>query len=75
MITASGIVPRLDELNNKATKKNNRLELMCKKSSLPHISPCETSDPNKHWNEIILISILMTLEFLQNIFYFLSKSN
>ena len=30
MIAVSGIVPRLDELNNKAAEVNNRLELMCK---------------------------------------------
>ena len=30
MIAVSGIVPRLDELNNKAAEVNSRLELMCR---------------------------------------------
>ena len=45
MIVVSGIVPRLDELNNKATEVNNRLELMCQQRGLPYISHCETNDP------------------------------
>ena len=51
MIAVSGIVPRLDELNNKAAEVNNRLELICKQRGLPYISHCETIDPNKHLNE------------------------
>ena len=51
MIAVSGIVPRLDELNNKAAEVNNRLELMCKQRGLPCICHCETIDPNKHLNE------------------------
>ena len=50
MIAVSGIVPRLDELNNKAAEVNNRLELMYKQRGFPYISHCETIDPNKHLN-------------------------
>ena len=50
MIAVFGIVPRLDELNNKAAEVNNRLELMCKQRGLPYISHFETIDPNKNSN-------------------------
>ena len=51
MVAVPGIVPRLDELNNKAAEVNNRLKLMCKQRGLPYISRCETIDPNEHLNE------------------------
>ena len=51
MIAVSGIVTRLDELNNKEGEVNNRLELMPKQRGLPYISHCETIDPDKHLNE------------------------
>ena len=51
MIAVSGIVTRLDELNNKEAEVNNRLELMPKQRGLPYISYCETIDPDKHLNE------------------------
>ena len=51
MIAVSGIVTRLDELNNKEAEVNNRLELMPKQRGLPYISHCETIDPDKHLNE------------------------
>ena len=51
MIAVSGIVTRLDELNNKEAEVNNRLELKPKQRGLPYISHCETIDPDKHLNE------------------------
>ena len=51
IIAVSGMVPRLDELNNKAPKVNNHLGLMCKQRGLPYTPHCETTDPNKHLNE------------------------
>ena len=51
MVALSGIVPRLDELNNKAAEVNNRLELMCMQRGLPCISHCKTIDTNKYLNE------------------------
>ena len=51
MTAVSGIVPRLDELNNKAPEVNNHLEFMCKQRGLPYISHYETIDSNKHLNE------------------------
>ena len=42
MKAVSGIVSRLDELNNKATEVNTCLELMCKQRGLQFISHCQT---------------------------------
>ena len=76
MIAVSRIVPRLDELNNKAAKVNNRLELKCKQRSLPYISHCETTDPNKHLNESNLyLNSYGIRVFAENFSNFLSKSN
>ena len=76
MIAVSGIVPRLDELNNKAAEVNNRLELMCKQRGLPYISHYETIDPNKHWNESNLyLNSYGIRVFAENFSIFLSKSN
>ena len=76
MIAVSGIVPRLDELYNKAAEENNRLELMCKQRSLPYISHYETIDPNKHLNESNLhLNSYGIGVFAENFSHFLSKSN
>ena len=76
MIAVSGIVPRLDELNNKAAEVNNRLELMCKQRGFPYISHCETIDPNKHLNESNLhLNSYGIRVFAENFSKFLSKSN
>ena len=76
MIAVSGIVPRLDELNNKAAEVNNRLELMCKQRGLPYISHYETIDPNKHLNESNLhLNSYGIRVFAENFSNFLSKSN
>ena len=47
----SGIVPRNDNLNNKATEVNNRLLLVCKERKIPFISHSENIDLSKHLNE------------------------
>ena len=76
MIAVSGIVPRLDELNNKATDVYNRLELLCKQRSLPYISHCQTIDPNKHLNESNLhLNSYSIRVFAENFSNFLFKSN
>ena len=49
-VTASGIVPRLDDLN-KATEVNRRLLLMCKERNISFLSHDESIDPNRHLNE------------------------
>ena len=50
-VIVSGIVPRFDNLNNKASEVNNRLALMCKDRKVPFVSHSETIDSNKHLNE------------------------
>ena len=76
MIAVSGIVASLDELNNKAAKVNNRLELMGKQRRSPYISHCETIDPNKHLNESNLrLNPYGIGVFTENISFFVSNSN
>ena len=50
-VTVSGIVPRLDDLNNKANEVNRRLVLMCKERNISFLSHDESIDPSKHLNE------------------------
>ena len=76
MIAVSGIVPSLDELNNKAAEVNNRLELMSKQRRLSYISHCETIDPSKHLNESNLrLNPYGIGAFTENISFFVSNCN
>ena len=50
-VIVSGIVPRFDNLNNKASEVNNLLALMCKDRKVPFVSHSETIDSSKHLNE------------------------
>ena len=50
-VTVSGIVPRLDDLNNKTNEVNHRLVLMCKERNISFLSHEESIDPSKHLNE------------------------
>ena len=50
-VTVSGIVPRLDDLNNKANEVNRRLVLMCKERNITFLSHDESIDPSKHLNK------------------------
>ena len=50
-VTVSGIVPRLDDMNNKANEVNRRLVLMCKERNISFLSHDESIDPSKHLNE------------------------
>ena len=50
-VTVSGIVPRLDDLNNKANEVNRRLVLMCKERNISFLSHYESIDPSTHLNE------------------------
>ena len=50
-VTVSGIVPRLDDLDNKANEVNRRLVLMCKERNISFLSHDESVDPSKHLNE------------------------
>ena len=76
IIVVLGIVPRLDELNNKAVELNNRLELMCMQRGLPCISHCETIDPNTHSNRSNLhLNSYGIRVFAGKFLNFLSKCN
>ena len=50
-VTVSGIVPRVDDLNNKANEVNRRLVLLCKERNISFLSHDESIDPSKHLNE------------------------
>ena len=50
-VTVSGIVPRLNDLSNKANEVNRRLVLMCKERNISFLSNDESIDPSKHLNE------------------------
>ena len=50
-VIVSGIVPRHDNLNKKATKVNNRLLLTYKEREIPFIAHSENIDLSKHVNE------------------------
>ena len=50
-VILSGIVPRFDNLNNKATEVNNRLVLMYAERNIPFISHSESIDSGKHLND------------------------
>ena len=50
-VTVSGIVSRLDDLNNRANKVNHHLVLMCKERNISFLSHDGSIDPSKHLNE------------------------
>ena len=50
-VIVSGIFPKNDNLNNKATEVNNRLLLMCKERKNPFIAHSENIDSSKHLSE------------------------
>ena len=75
-VEASGIVPRLDDLNSKSTEANNSLELLCKQRSIPFISHCKTIYLKKHLSESNLhLDYYVTRVFAENYSNFLLKSN
>ena len=50
-VTVSGIVPSLDDLNNKANEVNRRLVLMGKEKNISFLSHDESIGPSKHLKE------------------------
>ena len=50
-VTVSDIVPRLDDLNNKANEVNRHLVQMCKERNISFLSHDENTDPSNHLNE------------------------
>ena len=51
IVTVSGIVPSLDDLNNQANEVIRRLLLICKERNISFLSHDERIDPRKHLNE------------------------
>ena len=51
MITVSGIVPGLADLNNKANEVNRHPVLMYKERNISFLPHDESIDPSKHLNE------------------------
>ena len=75
-VIVSGIVPRNDNLNNKATEVNNRLLLMCKERKIPFIAHSENIDSSKHLNESKLhLNHNGIKVFAENFSVFLKKLN
>ena len=73
-VIVSGIVPRFDNLNNKATDVNNCLVLMCAERNIPFISHSESIDCSKHLNESKLhLNFHGVKVFAENFSTFLTK--
>ena len=75
-ITVSGIVPRLDELNNKTTKVNTAWN-WCASKEVYHIYIDPTVKPLipiSIWMKVIFTSIFMGFEILQNFFQIFCSS-
>ena len=75
-VIVSGIVPRNDSLNNKATEVNNCLLLMCKERKISFIAHNENIDSSKHLNESKLhLNHNGIKVFAENLSVFLKKLN
>ena len=75
-ITISLIVPRNDDLNNKAFEVNSRLVNMCKERNVPYIDHSETILPDRHLNESNLhMNRYGTIEFVKNFSKYLCESD
>ena len=72
-VIVSGMVPRFDNLNNKATEVNSHLVLMCAERNIPFISHSEF-DSSKHLNESKLhLNFNCVKDFAENVSAFLTK--
>ena len=75
-VTVPGIVPSLDDLNNKAKEVNHSLVLMCKERNISFLSHAESIDPSKHLNESKLHLNSNSIKiFAKNFSRFLVKLN
>ena len=68
-VTVFDIVPRLDELNNKANEGNRRLVLICKERNISFLSHDESIDPSKHLDESKLHLNSNGFKFFAEIFF------
>ena len=75
-VTVSGIVPWLDDLDNKGNEVNRRLILMCKERNISFLSHDESIDPRQHLNKSKLHSNSNGVKiFAENVSRFLVKIN
>ena len=75
-VIVSGIIPRNDYLNNKATEANNSLLLMYKERKISFIAHSENIDSSKHLNESKLhLNHNGIKVFAENFSVFLKKLN
>ena len=75
-ITISLIVPRKQNLNNKAQEVNSQLINMCGERDITFIDHTDTIDTERHLNESkVHINKSGTIEFAKNVFEFLLQQN
>ena len=73
-ITIPLIVPRYDNLNNKASEVNGRLVNMCKERNISYIDHVDAISPEHHLNESHLhLNRYSTIEFAKNFTRYLSE--
>ena len=75
-VTISLIVPRKDNLNNKAQEVNSRLINMCGERDIAFIDHTDTIDTERHLNESkVHLNKSGTIEFAKNVFEFLLQQD
>ena len=75
-VTISLIVPRKDNLNNKAQEVNSRLINMCGEHDIAFIDHTDTIDTERHLNESkVHLNKSGTIEFAKNVFEFLLQQD
>ena len=75
-VTISLIVPRKDNLNNKAQEVNSRLINMCGERDITFIDHTDTIDTERHLNESkVHLNKSGTIEFAKNVFEFLLQQD
>ena len=75
-VTISLIVPRKDNLNNKAQEVNSRLINMCGERDIAFIDHTDTIDTERHLNESkVHLNKSGTTEFAKNVFEFLLQQD
>ena len=75
-VMISLIVPRKDNLNNKAKEVNSRLISMCGERDIAFIDHTDTIDTEKHLNESkVHLNKSGTIEFDKNVFEFLLQQD
>ena len=73
-MSISLILPRIDNLNNKASEVNCRLVHMCAERNIPYIDHTNSIQPENHLNESKLhFNRYGTIAFANSISKFLSK--